>query len=604
MKHILLSLFLLCSVVAMATIPADNSCQNPMVITEDFQETIPAAGDYWFTAWTYDLPLGGFFVPDDADNTTRPIAWVDFSCTTGVYDDPLLSDIVTSAEGWGVEVPIKFEMLKTIINGVTGYQLIVDDTYRELLSEYGLTYNVQALIRVSFPTSGKISMVPDSIFRNCMDNATYVHIDDTLRILPNDSDKVFVLPYTDWQNDSVRFIWHGTQPVQVFVAYDECQFTPSNSDPDVWDIWTMADGDTVKLTSQQMKEAMQHNGISGLYYSKVLTTGAGELRIEEVPQKPAEGNAILLPYGEETALAANDTTTLYYFPISWTKATRFYTPTKNIFKMYVSRSAVFTLSDTDENVVAVYQYNPTEEGHEWCMTAAEMQNLVKKAESDYLYVRFRCISATSVMPAEWAASDCAEKTTFIPMDYSFRQPKGSSSVLRIVYEDWKDYGIEVDWGGNSSLNIFFADTCSFNMTTTNAHVITYQSIKKYTKATISAEIVNQLGARADADGYVYIQCKASNNGSLRIRSLKPAEEEPVPSAIGNTTDAGTLSVVQQAGQLMVRCSDTQDVQLLSVFGELVAQWHQQAGSEYVLTLPRTNTLYILCGKDAVVKFVW
>ena len=78
----------------------------------------------------------------------------------------------------------------------------------------------------------------------------------------------------------------------------------------------------------------------------------------------------------------------------------------------------------------------------------------------------------------------------------------------------------------------------------------------------------------------------------------------MPSAIGNTTDAGTLSVVQQAGQLMVRCSDTQDVQLLSVFGELVAQWHQQTGSEYVLTLPRTNTLYILCGKDAVVKFVW
>ena len=99
MKHILLSFGLMCSAAVMAAIPVDNSCENPMPVTKDFQETISAAGEYWFSAYTYDLPLGGFFVADDANNTENPIAWVDFSCTTGVYDDALLSDIVTSASG-------------------------------------------------------------------------------------------------------------------------------------------------------------------------------------------------------------------------------------------------------------------------------------------------------------------------------------------------------------------------------------------------------------------------------------------------------------------------------------------------------------------------
>lgn len=602
MKHILLSFGLMCSAAVMAAIPVDNSCENPMPVTKDFQETISAAGEYWFSAYTYDLPLGGFFVADDANNTENPIAWVDFSCTTGVYDDALLSDIVTSASGWGVEVPIKFEMTKTIINGVLGHQLMVDDTYRELLSEYGLTYNVQALIKVVFPAAGKISMIPDSIFRNCMNNATYVHVDDTLRILPNDSAKVFVLPYTDWQNDSVCFIWRGTQPAQVFIAYDECGFEPSNTDPDVWDIWTMEDGDTVKLTSAQIKETMEHNGISGLYYTKVLTKGAGELYLEKVPQKAAEGDAVLLPYGEETILAAGDTATLYYFPKTWNKATRFFTPTNNIFKMYVSRAAQFNLSSEDENVVAVYQYRPIEDGHELCLTASEMQKLADKATEDYLYVRFQCIAATSILPDEWIASACAEKTTALPLDFVHKQLRGTSEVYRMNFADWQNYGMAVDWAGNGTLVLFFADTCSFKLSTNNKNIIFYESISKYSKDTIAADKINQLVSHVDADGYVYLQWKSTNNGNLTITSTKPAETEPIPSSTADTRVGNSLSVAQYGDNLLVTTTEDQNIQLFTSLGVLVQSWHQLAGEQYTLSVPR-STMYVLRGKSDVVKLV-
>ncbi len=602
MKHILLSFALMCSATVMAAIPVDNSCENPMPVTKDFQETIPAAGEYWFSAYTYDLPLGGFFVADDANDTENPIAWVDFSCTTGVYDDALLSDIITSASGWGVEVPIKFEMTKTIINGVLGHQLMVDDTYRELLSEYGLTYNVQALIRVDFPAAGKISMIPDSVFRNCMNNATYVHIDDTLRILPNDSAKVFVLPYTDWQNDSVRFIWRGTQPAQVFIAYDECGFEPSNMDPNVWDIWTMADGDTVKLTSAQIKETMEHNGISGLYYTKVLTKGAGELCVEKVPQKAAEGDAVLLPYGEETMLAAGDTATLYYFPKTWSKATRFFTPTPNIFKMFVSRSAQFSLSAEDENVVAVYQYRPIEDGHELCLTASEMQKLADKATEDYLYVRFQCVAATSVRPDEWIASDCAEESVLIENGQTYSLSSGAGKKYRLLYADWKGYDMSIKWTGNSTLPTYFADTCSFNMSSSNVHVVKYISVAKKTTRTLAADVVAELEKGVDADGFLYVRFKPSNSGKLTITSTKPAETEPVPSSIADTRVGNSLSVVLNGDNLLVTTTEDQDIQLFTSLGVLVQSWHQLAGEEYSISVPQ-NAIYVLRGKNDVVKLV-
>ena len=50
----------LLSVAAFAQ--SGKSCQDPIPVNKSYEGSIPSAGEYWFSAWTYDLPLEVFFL--------------------------------------------------------------------------------------------------------------------------------------------------------------------------------------------------------------------------------------------------------------------------------------------------------------------------------------------------------------------------------------------------------------------------------------------------------------------------------------------------------------------------------------------------------------
>ena len=75
---------------------------------------------------------------------------------------------------------------------------------------------------------------PDTLFKNCLETADFIQLNDTIEILPNDVERVFAVSYADWQNDSTRFVWVGDGEARVWLAETMCAFEPSLVDPFVW----------------------------------------------------------------------------------------------------------------------------------------------------------------------------------------------------------------------------------------------------------------------------------------------------------------------------------------------------------------------------------
>ena len=122
------------------------SCENAIPVDTSYAGSIAEPGVYYYSAWTYDLPLACYFYPEDEELSTLYFD-VDFTCTPGVYDDPKIEDLLNTTIGWGIDMPIRFDKFEKGIdeNGRTYYTMSIQETYRELMANFGVSYDVQAL---------------------------------------------------------------------------------------------------------------------------------------------------------------------------------------------------------------------------------------------------------------------------------------------------------------------------------------------------------------------------------------------------------------------------------------------------------------------------
>ena len=54
----------LCALVFATSLVAQSgkTCSDPIPVDSNYEGVITEPGEYWFTAWTYDLPLNVHFV--------------------------------------------------------------------------------------------------------------------------------------------------------------------------------------------------------------------------------------------------------------------------------------------------------------------------------------------------------------------------------------------------------------------------------------------------------------------------------------------------------------------------------------------------------------
>ena len=537
MKHFFSTLFV---VFFAATMMAQTglTCEDPIPVNSDYVGRVDGPCTLWYTAGSYDLPLKVHFIPDADNSTWGPEVEVDFTCTPGVYDDPKLDSLLTMVGDFDVSFPLEFVCNLVTPNGKNEWDLSINENYRETLAEYGITYNLQAFVKVVFEEAGIVSLRPDSAFQACMENTPKINLGDTIEILPNDSNSAYIFSYTDWQEDSIRFVWVGDEPARLHLATIDCEFVPAENNGFIWNRIDLVDGTPHKLYSEQMKADIKKNKAGGLYYGKIISPVVGKFVVEKIPMNAAQGGAILLEYGKSIQLAANDTNTLYCFPRTWT-STAFTSSSDFNIQMYSSPSYDFGIASANGAWRRIFVFDKDVDGRLLNISTKEMQVVTSRAIDDYIYVRFVCNAPTTITPNSWETTECANQSTLIRPNAAFAVVARSSNVIyRMRYQDWVGYDITIQWGGNVKLPTYIADACSYTLSANSTHVLKYAEVQPQSSVFIDAATIDTWASRVDEDGYLYVRFNPTNQGSVTFKSTKPEDVDPErPDPIHTSFDA-------------------------------------------------------------------
>ena len=517
----------LCALITATSMMAQlgKSCSDPIPVDSNYEGVITEPGEYWFTAWTYDLPLNVHFIPDVDNSTSSPEVLVDFTCTPGIYDDEKLGNVINNVSSFGLDLPVEFRCAKVERYGKIEWDLSINANYREELTKCGITYNVQAFVKVKFTESGKISLKPDTTYMSCMDNAIYVNLGDTLDVAANDNVTFYAFPYSEWCKDSIQFVWTGDNAAKIWVSDGDCDFTPTATNVDVRATYDVTKTTPYKLYEANMDAAIKSWLGGGVFFAKVISKSAGKLIVEKIPMGQIQGGAILLQHDVPVQLAANDSR-VFCFPRTWT-STEFVSPTQFVMSMYTANTSEFAPSVDDANVLNKYDFSKVEGIRVAQLSTADIANLVTNATDDYIYVRFTCNQATTLTPKVWTPTSCADKSILIQPDRQMTiMAKPNKTIYRLRYNDWKDYDMTLKWEGYSTLPTYFADACEFTLSSSNSHVMTYKNIKARGSYVATPSIMAAWASKVDEDGFIYVRFNPTNEDYATFTSAKPAEQDP------------------------------------------------------------------------------
>ncbi len=640
MKRFLSLLLILCCVAA---VQAQGTCDNAYVVSSEFNTNLPSGGTYWFSAWTYDLPLTVKFAPVNSTTTKTPVALLDFTCRADhVYDqDSILNKFFNGDDSGDVslttEMPKPLDFDSVIENGQKIYSISIGRNYRDAFSILGIYHDIQAFVKVTFGEGGSVSFLPDTLFRNCDEHSHRVSLGEELPIAPNDTDKVYIFPYSEWKNDSIRFVWNGKQNLRIWMGYNDCNYYLSQKDPNFWEVYDVASLDTLRLsmdeinkTIDNVKSGLNGKDFDGLFYVRMQTTGAGLLKVENIP--PFDEGTFPLEYDKAEVLSPNDTNKVFYIKSEdWLESTTFTSTAAHSMQMAVSTTSHASFSTSDPKVLGVFGFDVEESGRTLCLTKKEMTTLLSKTANKYVYVRFRCAAGTTLTPSLWSTTNCEDRSTRIFMDVPFDViRKSSSTIYRIHYDDFGGDTLSVSWTSTSTLPLYIGDTCDFPLNPNNAfvngRVLTVPAGgSDYFAGNTTATWESKAASR---DGYLYVRLNPDANGTATFRTSKVVldpepddpdptdpdptdpEQEPVPDGV--LVPLSQEDIVARGATAYCDCSDLdlkfyvtveQDLKLYDGNGHLVDEWHQSPSDLPHTYTPICGVEYVLKGKTGTVRIV-
>lgn len=592
---------LLCTLLTGAAWAAHNdgsSCEQAIEIRNNYQSTITSAGDYWYTAWTYDLPIEVTFTPTAGG--TCPKAFVDFSCT-GIYEDSLLNNLL-NGEGAVVQTPIEIKLDSVMNNGVKSYHLLIDTHYRDMMTRVGLTRNVQAFVRVHTDVAGSVHVVTDADGSYCREHSVLVQAGDTLQIAANDSTTKYILPFGAWRTDSMRFVWQGSSdPVHLYLATDPCDYALGDTDANIVCHYNIDAADTLKLSARQITDSINAWG-GGFYYTRIISRNAAKLIVEKIPMQEVASGTVLLRYNRTQTLPLNDTT-VYAIYSSW-QSSQFVSPTEHMIGMYVGATPAIDTADAT-TYLDYFQFNVNDYGtHYLQLSNRDMRALADHATGDYLYIRFACQSATTITPMVWEDNDCGASTTLIRSGKSMSINKyATSDLLRLKYPEWRNDTAIIQWTGTAQAKIYLYSTCEIgSQFTKDPALVTAQPITINPNGTsrLTPTTMSTWSKRVrDADSLVYIMVYSAKDGTVTFTSSSPKEKEPTIEdsyqrlsfhvACEPSTEPTTNTVY------VVTTAKPQNFVLALPDGTSVRTWFQQPNEQYTLPTNLPAGAYILHG---------
>lgn len=514
-----------------------SSCADAIPMGTDYQAQVQNGQTIWYSAWTFDLPLTVTFTPENGASDPAPLVEMDFSCLSGYYTDSILCSLfckTSGSSGIDMGLPHKPNLSsKTLDNGTFVYYLSLGKRYRDLLLQVGISYNVEVYVKVTYRSNGTISLAPDDLFSNCVDNAKFMKYGDTVQYVANDTNRHIIVPYLQWQEDTIYYKWTGSAPCEVVVA-NTCDFEVSDyEDGNIIERENINPGDSAKVTAIDMYTWVHDKAFpneAGMYFAKVKSSAPGELKVIKAPHATLDQKAILLRYDKSYPIDANSKG-IYAIPRSWNVDLQFTATTEHMFSIVFSKTATFGAADT----LNTYQLKKTETGRWIGITSTDMTNMWGQMPGDknYIYIRFICTEATVVTPERWFVSDCFKKTqnNLVTPDKPFTITRTSSTIYRFVYSQWKGGDMTINFAINSNCEIYLADTCGIARTNSTApYWLRYKSIVKSTQpVVIPAEEIASWADRIDEEGNFYAlfyTTANSTNRKLTITTSAPEDLDP------------------------------------------------------------------------------
>lgn len=577
------------------------SCASPIRLGKNYSATITGAGTKWYVANTFDLPLTVKFYPSNT-SAAPPDIEMDFGCTAGVYDDSIVCSLFCYANGSYVTLPHRVTPdQKTDAQGKLYYEVAMGEFYRDMLLRAGISYDLDVFVKVVYHGAGTINLTPDEEFSQCMETDKWLLLDRTLSVSANDTETFFIAPYANWTTDSVRYIWSGAQPATVVIG-TTCSFDPMDATDDRRiDVMQMrAGGDTVNHTNADITYYMTYmlnpsnKAKGGMFYVKVVSAGAGTLKVERMPEPLPDQGATLLAYNQATPITG-DTASLYAIPRSWTAATRFDTPTDRVFKMYIGTTADFQLREA----IATCPFNATDDGHWFGLMQTEMEALWTQTGQKYLYVRFACSKPTTITPTPWEPSDCIGKASIVRNNTTLDIATRSKVIHRFYYNDWTGGDMTVTWTKSTQCKMLVSGECTIG-TNENAETIFYYQSLNQTPLIIPAATIAEWASNVDADGYFYMRFYSSTSGQITIASDAPEETDPEEEPAQNVPHATVyVACLDNTTGVRVLVSTPQAMHMSDASGTVIWQQTVLPGQpEEVVLQPG---LYLLTGEHEQIE---
>lgn len=511
-----------------------STCYKAIPITKDFQVEVTSSQTVWYTAGTFDLPLAVYFIPQN-ESDPAPEVEMDFSCTSRVYSDPIICMLFCKGGTISMPMPHRPPLETTRIDGKLAYYISVGKSYRDLLLQMGIDYNVDVMIKVTYHAAGSMSIAPDDMFSTCVDVAKIAHFGDSIPVEAADKENYVIVPYVQWQYDSIQYEWYGTSPCILSIG-NKCTFDPtSKTDGSIMDGGPnspsnpLQPGDKWKVTSdllmKYVSDTLNYPNEAGMFFAKFYSEEPGGVKITKIPTIPPRKNATLMRYDRAYALSANETD-IYAMPNSWVEDMEFSTPTMHLFSMTIASDPDFS----EEHTLATYAFNPADDGHLLPLTGTELKELWKKATEQYLYVRFVCTEATTITAFKQKQAPCSAKAKLISkgQEITVTKYQNGSVFYRIYYNHWKGGDMTFEWKNTrTKCQIYMGDTCSFANSTTDEHVFLNAEVPTNGTWMLTKEQLETFEKYVDGDGFLYILFWSGAQAKMEITSDAPEETDPV-----------------------------------------------------------------------------
>lgn len=578
-----------------------SSCKDAIPMGKDYCDTVKNGESVWYSAWTFDLPLTVTFAPTNGEGEPAPEVAMDFTCDPGFYDNDILCSLfcpTSDGSGRQFDMPHRPSLLSKKQDGKFYYYLALGAAYRDMLLKFGISQNLEVFVQVTYKCDGVISLSPDNMFSNCVDSAKFMRYGDTVEVTAMDIERHVVVPYVQWQDDTIRYLWKSDEmkPCTLSVA-NTCDFDPRDqNDGSIIQFLPIEPGDSVTIKATLLYEYVNNKEFpneAGMYFAKCYSEAPGELKVIKAPQAPPRAKATLMRFDRTYPLNANETA-IFAIPISWnidTMHTQFVSPTKHVLTMAVAVDPDFS----EEHTIKSYQFDKAENGRWLGIFGKEMKEWWEKATEQYLYLRFDCTEATTITPSRWRVNPCVANTTnyIHSLDTTFVVKRASTGGnYKLNYAQWVGGDLTMTFTPAKKCSVYVATDCDIAQSFTAENLLYSEKLTSSNNSlTIPADTIASWSERVDEDGYIYMRLhhgESIGTYSMRMESKAPKDVDP-------DYPASTIVVECKDGKTWVRVSKAQHIVVRDMTGASQDEWDASPEEAHELNLPAGY--YILQGEE-------